>query len=145
MNIGKAALASGVPSKMIRYYESIGLITAPYRSESGYRVYSDSDVNTLRFLHRARDLGFPIGQIRDLLALWRDRSRASTEVKTIALAHVRDLEGKARSLTSMSQALRHLAEHCKGDERPDCPILEEFSKPLLATPRGASTGQRPQH
>jgi Cu(I)-responsive transcriptional regulator len=111
LNIGKAARASGVPSKTIRCYESIGLISAPLRTRGGYRVYSDSDVNTLRFLHRARDLGFSTDQIWDLLALWRDRSRASKEVNAIALARVQALDEKAQSLTLMSRALRHLAEH----------------------------------
>jgi Cu(I)-responsive transcriptional regulator len=125
LNIGKAARASGVPSKTIRCYESIGLISAPLRTRGGYRVYSDSDVNTLRFLHRARDLGFSTDQIWDLLALWRDRSRAS---KKVALARVQALDEKAQSLTLMSRALRHLAEQCKGDDRPECPIIDEFFK-----------------
>jgi MerR family copper efflux transcriptional regulator len=134
VNIGKAAHACGVPPKMIRYYESIGLIATPHRSEGGYRVYTENDVNALRFLHRARDLGFSIDQIRNLLALWRDRSRASAEVKAIALRHVQALEEKAQSLTSMSRALLYLAEHCRGDDRPDCPIIEEFSKPIVTSP-----------
>lgn len=144
MNIGKAADKSGVPAKMIRYYESIAVIAAPERSGGGYRVYFDSDVNTLRFLHRARNLGFSIEQIRDLLALWRDRSRTSAEVKAIALAHVQALEEKARSLTAMSRALRHLAEHCQGDGRPDCPIIDELSKPPIR-PSGAALGAGKGH
>jgi MerR family transcriptional regulator, copper efflux regulator len=129
MNIGQASKASGVPSKMIRYYESTGIIATPPRTSGGYRVYSDSDVNTLRFLHRARDLGFSIDQIQDLLTLWRDRSRASHEVKALALAQVHVLEEKAHSLLSLSRALRHLADHCRGDYRPECPILDDLSKP----------------
>jgi len=127
MNIGQAAKASGISAKMIRYYESIGLISSAHRTESGYRVYLDSDVHTLRFIARARDLGFSVEQMGDLLALWRDRSRASGDVKAIALEHIEELERKARALKEMSDTLRHLAEHCHGDARPDCPILEELA------------------
>lgn len=128
MNIGQASKASGVSNKMIRYYESIGLITAPLRTESGYRVYSDNDIHALRFISRARDLGFSIEQMGDLLALWRDRSRASADVKAIALDHVRILDEKAKAIQAMSDTLRNLAAHCHGDERPDCPILEGFAQ-----------------
>jgi len=128
MNIGQAAKASGISAKMIRYYESIGLIAAPVRTESGYRVYGDNDVHTLRFIARARDLGFSVEQMSDLLTLWRDRSRASGDVKAIALGHIEELERKARALQEMSNTLRHLAEHCHGDTRPDCPILEELAE-----------------
>ena len=127
MNIGQAAAASGVSAKMIRYYESIGLIGAAARTESGYRVYSEADVHTLRFIRRARDLGFSVEQMGELLALWRDRSRASAEVKRIALEHVGELEQKMRELAEMADTLRHLAEHCHGDHRPDCPILNDLS------------------
>ncbi|KKB77480.1 hypothetical protein VW35_15165 [Devosia soli] len=128
MNIGQASKASGVSSKMIRYYESIGLITAPSRTEAGYRVYSQNDIHALRFISRARDLGFSIDQMGDLLALWRDRSRASADVKAIALEHVRILDEKAKALKAMSDTLRNLAAHCHGDDRPDCPILEGFAQ-----------------
>ena len=127
MNIGQAAAASGVSAKMIRYYESIGLIPKTVRTESGYRVYSDSDVHTLRFIRRARDLGFSVEQIADLVSLWRDRERASKDVKTIALEHVGVLERKARELQEMANTLKHLAHHCHGDTRPHCPIIEELA------------------
>lgn len=135
MNIGQASKASGVSTKMIRYYESIGLITAPLRTESGYRVYSDNDVHALRFISRARDLGFSVEQMSDLLALWRDRSRASADVKAIALEHIRVLEEKAKALQAMSDTLRHLAENCHGDGRPDCPIIEGFAHAAPAAPK----------
>jgi MerR family copper efflux transcriptional regulator len=124
MNIGQAAEASGVSAKMIRYYESIGLIPKTVRTEAGYRVYSDNDVHTLGFIRRARDLGFSVEQIGELVTLWRDRDRASTDVKRIALEHVDILERKARELQEMAATLRHLAKHCHGDERPECPIIE---------------------
>jgi Cu(I)-responsive transcriptional regulator len=124
MNIGQAAEASGVSAKMIRYYEAIGLIPKTVRTEVGYRVYSDNDVNTLGFIRRARDLGFPVEQIAELVALWRDRERASTDVKRIALEQVEVLERKARELQEMASTLEHLAKHCHGDSRPECPIIE---------------------
>ena len=123
MNIGEAPAASGVSAKKIRYYESIGLIESPIRSESGYRVYSANDIHNLRFIRRARDLGFSVEQIGQLVSLWRDRTRASTDVKRLALDHVAELERKAAELRAMADTLRHLAEHCRGDNRPDCPIL----------------------
>ena len=127
MNIGEAATRSGVSAKMIRYYESIGLITAPARTAAQYRVYADDDVHTLRFVRRSRDLGFSLEETRELLALWRDKSRASADVKTLAMAHVRALEEKAAELKAMADTLRHLATHCHGDHRPDCPILADFA------------------
>jgi Cu(I)-responsive transcriptional regulator len=130
MNIGEASKSSGVSSKMIRYYESIGLISAPLRTESGYRVYAENDVHALRFISRARDLGFSIEQMGDLLALWRDRSRASADVKAIALEHIRVLEEKAQALKAMSDTLRHLADNCHGDGRPDCPIIDGFARDI---------------
>ncbi|OAE54485.1 Cu(I)-responsive transcriptional regulator [Achromobacter mucicolens] len=126
MNIGQAAKQSGISAKMIRYYESIGLIGPAVRTDSGYRVYSDQDLHTLRFVRRARDLGFSVEQMNELLALWKDRSRASADVKRIALEHVDELERKAESLRDMAATLKHLAQHCHGDERPDCPILENL-------------------
>ncbi|WP_230532209.1 Cu(I)-responsive transcriptional regulator [Microvirga roseola] len=134
MNIGQAAAASGVSAKMIRYYESIGLIPKTVRTESGYRVYSDSDVHTLRFIRRARDLGFSVEQIADLVSLWRDRERASKEVKRIALEHVGVLERKIEELQQMAGTLKHLARTCHGDGRPDCPIIEELASEAAQAP-----------
>ena len=127
MNIGEASSESGVSAKMIRYYESIGLMPAAARTESGYRLYSDGDVHTLRFIHAARDLGFAIEQIEELLVLWRDRSRASADVKRLALEHVEQLEHKIEELRQMVHTLRHLAEHCRGNQRPQCPIVETLA------------------
>ncbi|MBR0682987.1 Cu(I)-responsive transcriptional regulator [Roseomonas eburnea] len=127
MNIGEAAGASGVSAKMIRHYEAIGLLTAA-RSANGYRVYNDREVAVLRFIRHARDLGFPLEDVRRLLALWQDRGRASAEVKRLALAHVEALETKAESLRTMAASLRHLAAHCHGDARPDCPILDDLAR-----------------
>ena len=128
MNIGEAAKLSGVSAKMIRYYESIGLIAGAARTQAGYRVYSESDVHALRFVRRARDLGFSVEQMADLLRLWSDRARASADVKSIALHHIAELEAKMRALEQMAVTLRHLVDHCHGDKRPDCPILEELSE-----------------
>jgi Cu(I)-responsive transcriptional regulator len=125
MNIGEAAARSGVSAKMIRHYESIGLVIAT-RRPNGYRSYGPQDVAVLRFIRHARDLAFPLEDIRHLLALWRDRSRASADVKQMALDHVSALEAKAQSLQAVADSLRHLAQHCQGDDRPDCPILAEL-------------------
>lgn len=127
MNIGQAAAASGVSAKMIRYYESIRLFPRVARADSGYRVYTDMDVHMLRFIRRARDLGFSVGQIGGLLALWRDRDRASADVKRIALDHIGALRRKVTELEQMIGTLAHLAERCHGDDRPDCPIIEELA------------------
>ena len=124
MNIGQASKASGVSAKMIRYYESIGLVPAADRRASGYRDYGAADVSRLGFVRRARDLAFSVEEIRELLRLWSDRDRSSREVKDLALRHVSDLDGRARKLTEMADALRHLATACEGDDRPDCPIIE---------------------
>jgi MerR family transcriptional regulator, copper efflux regulator len=129
MNIGRAAAASGVSAKMIRYYESVGLLSPAARTEAGYRSYEEADVHALRFLRRARSLGFSVVQMRELLALWRDGSRSSADVKRLALAHVDALEAKARALQEMGAALRHLADRCGGDRRPDCPIIDELAAP----------------
>ena len=127
MNIGQAAAGSGVSAKMIRHYEAIGLL-APTRGANGYRAYAARDVAVLRFIRHARDLGFPLEDVRRLLALWQDRARASADVKRLALAHVAALESKAESLRSMAASLRHLAAHCHGDARPDCPILDDLAR-----------------
>ncbi|MDX5364759.1 MAG: Cu(I)-responsive transcriptional regulator [Pseudazoarcus pumilus] len=126
MNIGKAATASGVSAKMIRYYESVGLIPPARRTDTAYRVYSDDDVHVLRFIRRARDLGFSVDAIRELLALWRDKSRASADVKRIAQQHIDALETRIAALQEMSGTLQRLAECCHGDTRPDCPILGDL-------------------
>jgi MerR family transcriptional regulator, copper efflux regulator len=129
MNIGQASQASGVSAKMIRYYESITLIKASRRTDSGYRTYGDGDVHTLRFIKRARTLGFSLEQIRDLLSLWQNPARASADVKAIAQAHVMTLEQRIRELTEMRDTLTHLAQECCGDQRPDCPILRSLEAP----------------
>ncbi len=129
MNIGQAAKASGVSSKMIRYYEQIGLIGPALRTASSYRVYGDNDIHTLRFVRRARDLGFSVEQIKELLTLWRDRSRTSADVKAVVLEHIAELERKIAAIQEMTMTLKHLASHCHGDDRPDCPIIDEIANP----------------
>jgi len=124
MNIGQAARRSGVTAKMIRHYESIGLIPRVTRTGSGYRVYDENDIHTLRFVRRARDLGFSMKEIGKLLGLWRNKSRPSAAVKKLALEHVRALDEKIEELRAMSDALKTLARKCHGDGRPDCPILD---------------------
>jgi len=127
VNIGDAARASGVTAKMIRHYESIGLIPAARRSDSGYRRYTGNDVHTLRFIRQARSLGFSIKRIGELLSLWRDQKRPSRKVKALALAHVAELDERIRELEGMKQTLQRLAAHCHGDDRPECPILERLA------------------
>lgn len=147
MNIGEAAKASGVSAKMIRYYESVGLVPAADRTLSGYRVYSTTDVQMLRFIRRARDLGFTVEKIEDLLALWRDRSRQSADVKRIALEQIDGLERKILEMQSMMDSLRHLADACCGDHRPDCPILKDLghgADPGIV-PDGHGTRAKPSH
>jgi Cu(I)-responsive transcriptional regulator len=125
-NIGKAATLSGVSAKMVRHYESLGLLPAVARTDAGYRQYGPSEVHSLRFVRRARELGFSMAEIDGLLKLWRNRRRSSADVKRIALAHVADLERRIDEMTAMKQTLAHLADCCHGDERPDCPILDEL-------------------
>lgn len=127
MQIGEAAKAAGVSAKMIRHYESIGLIPAADRRSSNYRDYGHDDVHRLGFIRRARDLGFSIEEIRDLLRLWADTRRSSAEVKALAEEHIRELEGKIRLLEEMRSTLAHLAEACDGDHRPHCPIIETLA------------------
>lgn len=124
MNIGEAAQASGISAKMIRHYEDIGLIPKAGRTASGYRVYSHQDLHMLRFIRRARNLGFAIEQIRDLLSLWRNKRRTSQKVKELAMSHIRELDDRILELQEIREAISHLASHCHGDDRPDCPILD---------------------
>lgn len=128
-NIGDAAKASGVTAKMIRHYESIGLIGEPRRTDAGYRVYQQQDVQVLQFIHRARALGFSLDQIRDLLALWRDKHRASADVRALAQRHIGELNQKIAELESMRRTLERLAASCHGDDRSECPILEDLAAP----------------
>lgn len=129
MKIGEASAASGVSQRMIRHYEKIGLMPAAARRDSGYRDYDERDLHSLRFIGRARDLGFPIEEIRQLLALWNDRERSSADVKALALARAAELRRKARELDEMRRSLEHLAARCQGDDRPDCPILGGLEGP----------------
>ena len=123
MNIGAAARHSGVPAKTIRYYESVGLIAPAERTAAGYRVYDTRDVETLRFVQRARSLGFSVDDVGSLLALWQDRQRSSAEVKALARRRVDDIDRKIAELTEMRATLTDLMQRCHGDQRPDCPIL----------------------
>jgi Cu(I)-responsive transcriptional regulator len=127
MQIGDAADASGISAKMIRYYEEVGLIPSPKRRDSGYRVYDESDVHRLRFIRRARELGFPVERIRELLQLWNDRRRPSREVKRVALAHIADMEAQIGRMRELIGTLRYFADACEGDSRPRCPILDELA------------------
>ena len=127
MNIGEAAGASGVSAKMIRHYEAIGLIGAARRTEAGYRVYARQDVQVLQFIHRARALGFSLDQIRELLALWQDKGRASADVRALARSHIEDLNRKIAEMEAMRRTLERLAASCHGDSRSDCPILDDLA------------------
>lgn len=123
MNIGTVSQKSGLPAKTIRYYEEIGLLK-PDRTQNGYRDYSAADVHRLRFLQRARGLGFSVEECRQLLSLYGDKERESADVKAIALAHLEDVERKVAELIGLRDVLRHLVENCHGDRRPDCPIID---------------------
>ncbi|GFM68096.1 MULTISPECIES: Cu(I)-responsive transcriptional regulator [Pseudomonas syringae group] len=127
MNIGQAASKSGLSAKMIRYYESIGLLRPASRSDSGYRLYSPEDLHTLAFIKRSRDLGFSLEEVGKLLTLWQDRQRASSDVKALAHKHIDDLNQKIEELASLRDTLQELVEHCQGDDRPDCPILKDLA------------------
>jgi MerR family copper efflux transcriptional regulator len=127
MDIGRAAKASGVSIKMIRHYEAIGLLPKIARTFANYRVYGDNDVHTLRFIRRARTLGFSMEDIRELLSLWQSRTRSSASVKKIARAHIDELKEKIAELQGMVKTLEHLVHHCHGDHRPECPILDDLA------------------
>jgi Cu(I)-responsive transcriptional regulator len=139
-NIGQAAEASGVSAKMIRHYEENGFIPKAGRTVAGYRIYRDADVHLLKFIRRARDLGFSLEEIQGLLGLWRNRRRASADVKRLAARHVEELDGRIGELQAMKRTLMALARHCQGDERPECPILEDLAGPAPAP--GAQHGER---
>jgi len=127
MNIGEASAACGVSAKMIRYYESVSLIRPAGRTAAGYRRYDDADIRTLRFLKRARGLGFSVEQMRDLLALWRDESRSKAEVRELALSHAEALEAKAREINEITRALRDLARRCQSNDADGCAIIDELA------------------
>jgi Cu(I)-responsive transcriptional regulator len=126
-NIGEAAKASGVTAKMVRHYESIGLLPPARRTEAGYRLYGSDDVRMLQFIHRGRALGFSLDRIADLLALWRDKHRASADVRRLALEHIGELDRKIAELEAMKRTLASLASSCHGDARSDCPILDDLA------------------
>ena len=128
MNIGQAAQATGISAKMIRYYDEIGLVRPSARTASNYREYDARQVNELRFIRRARSLGFSMAEITRLLSLWRDRERPSREVKAIADKHIADLDARIAEMQAMADALRHLSHGCAGDDRPDCPILADLTQ-----------------
>jgi Cu(I)-responsive transcriptional regulator len=128
MNIGEAAQRSGVSAKMVRHYESLGLLPQVGRTDAGYRQYGDKEVHTLRFIRRSRDLGFGMAEIGELLKLWQNRRRASADVKRIALNHVADLDRRIAEMEAMKRTLSSLASCCHGDQRPDCPILDELAE-----------------
>lgn len=145
MNIGQASRASGVSAKMIRYYEQIALIPRADRRDSGYRDYSETNVHMLRFIRRARDLGFSVAEINELLGLWRDETRKSAEVKRLAERHITELERKISDLQDMAQTLKSLVSACQGDARPHCPILkgletDEGAKTVAVKPRKGAVG-----
>lgn len=133
MNIGQASKASGVSTKMIRYYDEIGLVRPVSRTDSNYREYEHREINELRFIKRSRNLGFSMAEITHLLSLWRDRGRPSRDVKVIAERHVADLDARIKEMQAMADTLRHLSHCCAGDDRPDCPILQDLTQGLDPT------------
>lgn len=134
VNIGNAARLSGISTKMIRHYEEIGLMPKAARTHSGYRTYSESDIHTLRFIRQARDLGFSMKLITELLSLWQNRRRSSSKVKVLALEHINELDNKIREIKAMKSTLALLANQCHGDDRPDCPIIDNLSYRDAASP-----------
>lgn len=136
MNIGEAAAATGVTAKMIRHYEDIGLLPPASRTQGGYRQYGERALNMLRFIRQSRDLGFSLGQVRELLALWQDRGRCSRQVKALAEAHIAELDAKLAELQTMRATLARLVQGCQGDDRPDCPIMDT----LASSPPGIRPG-----
>lgn len=148
MNIGQAAKQTGLSAKMIRYYESIQLLPAAGRSQSGYRQYSQQDLQRLAFIKRARDMGFGLEEVGRLLTLWQDRERASADVKALAAGHIAELERKISELSSLRDSLQDLMQRCHGDARPDCPILHGLESgcvtPDAAQPQGLPDAER-QH
>jgi MerR family copper efflux transcriptional regulator len=141
MNIGDAAKATGISAKMIRHYESVRLVAAAARTDAGYRQYTQADVHTLRFIRHARDLGFAITEISELVSLWHDRSRPSRQVKALASAHIQALDEKARELLAMKATLEHLVHCCRGDDRPECPILASLADDETAQSSGSIKGR----
>ena len=133
LNIGQAADATGVSAKMIRHYEELGLLPAAKRNAAGYRQYDDADIQTLRFIRHARDLGFPLPRVGRLLSLWTDRARTSREVKALAQAHIIELDDKASELLAMKAALERLVDSCHGNARPECPIIDTLASSAGAT------------
>lgn len=127
MNIGQAARRTGLSAKMIRYYESIGLLKPATRTDSGYRLYGPDDLHSLAFIKRSRDLGFSLDEVAKLLTLWQDRQRASADVKALASEHIADLNRRIDELVSLRDTLSELVAHCQGDDRPDCPILKDLA------------------
>lgn len=125
--IGEAARLTGLPAKTLRYYESIGLVAPTGRTEAGYRLYDARAVRTLQFVHRARELGFSVAQVRELLALWQDRDRSSADVKAVAQAHIAEIDRRMQELQAMRDTLGELADKCRGDHRPECPILADLA------------------
>lgn len=145
MNIGQAAKATGVSAKMIRYYDEIGLVQPASRTDANYREYDARQINELRFIRRGRSLGFSMAEITHLLSLWRDRGRPSREVKAVADRHVADLDARIAEMQAMADTLRHLSHCCAGDDRPDCPILEDLTaghEPGPAPDKRAARGRR---
>lgn len=127
VNIGEAASLAGVTPKMVRHYESLGLLPKVHRTDSGYRVYTENEIHTLRFIKRSRNLGFSMAEIAELVTLWQDRGRPSSSVKKVASAHLHELDRKIKEMESMRNTLSHLIHCCHGDDRPDCPILEDLA------------------
>lgn len=142
MNIGQAAKHTGLSAKMIRYYEAIGLLPSAGRSDSGYRQYGDDDLQRLRFIRRARDLGFSLAESGKLLALWHDRERASADVKALAIEHIDALNGKIIELEALRDTLQNLVDHCQGDHRPDCPILQDLEAGSSGCPRSQAPSDK---